>query len=51
VGLTAEYEAGTILVNMAGAGAMLATVLCDPTLLGKVRYSVKLTLPDLVKVA
>jgi CheY-like chemotaxis protein/predicted regulator of Ras-like GTPase activity (Roadblock/LC7/MglB family) len=51
VGLTAEYEAGTILVNMAGAGAMLATVLCDPTLLGKVRYYVKKTLPDLLKVA
>ena len=51
VGLIAEYEAGLILVNMAGSGAMLATVLCDPALLGKVRYYVKMTLPDLLKVA
>ena len=51
VGLIAEYEGGLILVNMAGAGAMLATVLCDPTLLGKVRYYVKMALPDLLKVA
>jgi predicted regulator of Ras-like GTPase activity (Roadblock/LC7/MglB family) len=51
VGLIAEYEAGLILVNMAGAGAMLATVLCDPALLGKVRYYVKKILPDLLKVA
>ena len=51
VGVSAEYEGGLILVNMAGAGAMLATVLCDPALLGKVRYYVKMTLPDLLKVA
>jgi len=51
VGLIAEYEGGLILVNVAGAGAMLATVLCDPTLLGKVRYYVKMALPDLLKVA
>jgi hypothetical protein len=51
VGLIAEYEGGLILVNMAGAGAILATVLCDPTLLGKVRYYVKMALPELLKVA
>jgi CheY-like chemotaxis protein/predicted regulator of Ras-like GTPase activity (Roadblock/LC7/MglB family) len=50
-GLTAEFEAGTVLVNVAGPGAMLVTVLGDPTLLGKVRYCVKKTLPDLLKVA
>ena len=51
VSLVAEYESGLVLVNMAGSGAMLATVLCDPTLLGRVRYYVKKTLPDLLKVA
>ena len=34
-----EYEAGMVLVNAAGPGAMLATVLCDPAMLGKIRYS------------
>jgi predicted regulator of Ras-like GTPase activity (Roadblock/LC7/MglB family) len=51
VGLIAEYEAGLILVNMAGSGAMLATVLCDPALLDEVRPSVKKTLSDLLQVA
>jgi len=51
VGVIAEYDGGLILVNMAGAGAMLATVLCDPTSLGKVRCYVKMALPDLLKVA
>jgi CheY-like chemotaxis protein/predicted regulator of Ras-like GTPase activity (Roadblock/LC7/MglB family) len=51
VSLIAEYESGLVLVNSAGAGAMLATVLCDPTLLGRVRYHVKQTLPDLAKIA
>lgn len=51
VGLIAEYEAGLVLVNSAGAGTLLATVLGDPTVLGRVRYHVKQTLPDLLKVA
>jgi len=51
VSLIAEYESGLVLVNSAGGGAMLATVLCDPTLLGRVRYHVKQTLPDLAKIA
>ena len=51
VGLIAEYEAGLIVVNMAGSGAMLATVLCDPALLDNVRDSVKKTLSDLLNVA
>ena len=51
VGLIAEYEAGLILVNMAGSGAMLATVLCDPAVLDRARQDVKKTLSDLLKVA
>ena len=51
VGLIAEYEAGLILVNMAGSGAMLATVLRDPAELDGARDSVKKTLSDLLKVA
>jgi len=45
-----EYDAGLVLVNAVGPCAMLATVLCDPALLGKVRYYVKKTLPDLQRV-
>jgi predicted regulator of Ras-like GTPase activity (Roadblock/LC7/MglB family) len=51
VGLIAEYEAGLILVNMAGSGAMLATVLCDPAVLDRARDVVKKTLSDLLTVA
>jgi CheY-like chemotaxis protein len=51
VSLIAEYESGLVLVNDAGGGAMLATVLCDPTLLGRVRYHVEQMLPDLAKIA
>jgi predicted regulator of Ras-like GTPase activity (Roadblock/LC7/MglB family) len=51
VGLIAEYEAGLILVNMAGSGVMLATVLCDPAVLDRVRRDVKKTLSDLLTVA
>ena len=50
VGLIAEYEAGLILVNMAGPGAMLATVLRDPAVLDRARQDVKETLSDLLKV-
>jgi CheY-like chemotaxis protein/predicted regulator of Ras-like GTPase activity (Roadblock/LC7/MglB family) len=51
VSVIAEYESGLMLVNRAGEGAMLATVLCDPTVLGRVRYHVKQTLPELSKIA
>jgi predicted regulator of Ras-like GTPase activity (Roadblock/LC7/MglB family) len=51
VGLIAEYEAGLILVNMADAGTMLATVLSDPTVLDRARHDVKKTLSDLLDVA
>jgi predicted regulator of Ras-like GTPase activity (Roadblock/LC7/MglB family) len=51
VGLMAEYEAGLILVNMAGSGTMLATVLSDPTVLDRARHDVKKTLSDLLNAA
>ena len=51
VGLIAEYEAGLILVNRAGSGAMLATVLCDPAVLDRARHDVKKTLSDLLTLA
>jgi predicted regulator of Ras-like GTPase activity (Roadblock/LC7/MglB family) len=50
VGLIAEYEAGLILVNTAGSGTMLATVLCDPAVLDRARDVVKKTLSDLLTV-
>lgn len=47
--LILEYDAGVVLLNAIGAGAMLAVVLGDPAVLGKVRYHVKKALPDLVR--
>jgi CheY-like chemotaxis protein len=44
-----EYDGGVVLLNAVGAGAMLAVVLDDPAVLGKVRYHVKKALPDLVR--
>jgi len=44
-----EYDAGVVLLNGVGDGAMLAVVLGDPAVLGKVRYHVKKALPDLVR--
>ena len=44
-----EYEAGVVLLNAVGESAMLAVVLGDPAVLGKVRYHVKKALPDLVR--
>lgn len=44
-----EYDAGVVLLNAVGEGAMLAIVLGDPAVLGKVRYHVKKALPDLVR--
>lgn len=51
VGLIAEYESGLVLVNMAGSGTMLATVLGDPAVLDRARHDVKKTLSDLLNVA
>lgn len=47
--LILEYDAGVVLLNAVGDGAMLAVVLGDPAVLGKVRYHVKKALPDLVR--
>ena len=47
--LILEFEGGIVLLHAVGAGAMLAVVLSDPTVLGKVRYSVKRALPDLLR--
>lgn len=44
-----EYDAGVVLLNAVGEGAMLAIVLGDPAVLGKVRYHVKKALPDLIR--
>jgi len=47
--LILEYDAGVVLLNAVGEGAMLAIVLGDPAVLGKVRYHVKKALPDLIR--
>ena len=47
--LILEYNSGVVLLNAVGAGAMLAVVLGDPAVLGKVRYHVKKALPDLAR--
>jgi twitching motility two-component system response regulator PilG len=47
--LILEYDAGVVLLNAVGDGAMLAVVLGDPAVLGKVRYHVKKALPGLVE--
>jgi CheY-like chemotaxis protein/predicted regulator of Ras-like GTPase activity (Roadblock/LC7/MglB family) len=47
--LILEYDGGVVLLNSVGVGAMLAVVLDDPAVLGKVRYHVKKALPDLVR--
>ena len=44
-----EYDGGVVLLNAVGPRAMLAVVLDDPAVLGKVRYHVKKALPDLVR--
>jgi predicted regulator of Ras-like GTPase activity (Roadblock/LC7/MglB family) len=45
--VTIECDAGVILVNAVGPAAMLATVVSDPAVHGKVRVAVKRVLPDL----
>jgi CheY-like chemotaxis protein/predicted regulator of Ras-like GTPase activity (Roadblock/LC7/MglB family) len=42
-----DYETGMLLLHAAGPSALLAVVLKDPTALGKVRYYVKKSLPEL----
>jgi predicted regulator of Ras-like GTPase activity (Roadblock/LC7/MglB family) len=46
-GLSVECDAGLILVNAVGASALLVTVVSDPAVHSKARYSVKRALPDL----
>ncbi|MGH7278494.1 MAG: response regulator [Candidatus Rokuibacteriota bacterium] len=48
-GAMLEYERGTVLLHGAGARALLAVVVSDPSALGKVRYSVKKLLVGLEK--
>lgn len=44
-----DYEAGMLLLHTAGPSAILAVVLRDPTALGKVRYYIKKSLPELLR--
>jgi CheY-like chemotaxis protein len=44
-----ECEAGVVLLHAVGASALLAVVLDDLTVLGKVRYHVRRTLPELLR--
>ena len=44
-----DYEAGMLLLHATGPSAILAVVLRDPTALGKVRYYVKKSLPELLR--
>ena len=48
--LILEYDSGVVLLNGVGPGAMLALVLRDPAVLGKVRYYVKKALSELLEV-
>jgi len=47
--LVLEYEGGIVLLHAVGPSAMLAVVLHDATVVGKVRYSVKRALPELLR--
>ena len=44
-----ESQGGVVLLHAVGPTSMLAVVLNDPTALGKVRYSIKRALPDLLR--
>jgi len=49
VGTILEYEAGTVLLHSVGSTALLAVLVNDPGALGKVRYYVRKTVPELVR--
>jgi len=49
VGTILEYEAGTVLLHSVGSTALLAVLVDDPGALGKVRYYVRKTVPELVR--
>lgn len=50
-GVILEYDGGTVLLQSAGPAAMVGIVLRDSMALGKVRYTLKKTLPDLIRTA
>jgi CheY-like chemotaxis protein/predicted regulator of Ras-like GTPase activity (Roadblock/LC7/MglB family) len=50
LGMILEYEGGMVLLHGVGPSALLVIVLRDPAALGKVRYYVKKTLPELMQV-
>jgi CheY-like chemotaxis protein len=49
VGTILEYEAGTLLLHGVGSSALLAVLVSDQGALGKVRYYVRKTVPELVR--
>jgi CheY-like chemotaxis protein len=46
-GMILEYERGVVVVRAVGATRLLAILLSDPAYLGKVRYLVKRSLPEI----
>jgi CheY-like chemotaxis protein len=48
--LILESEGGIVLFHTVGPSALLAVVLSDATVLGKLRYSIKRALPELLRV-
>ena len=48
-GVILEFERGMVLLHSVGSAALLGVVLQDVTALGKLRYSVKKALPELIR--
>jgi hypothetical protein len=48
-GMMLEYERGMVVIYGVGAGALLAIGLTEPSVLGKVRYYAKKSLPELLQ--
>jgi predicted regulator of Ras-like GTPase activity (Roadblock/LC7/MglB family) len=48
-GMMLEYERGMVVIYGVGAGALLAIALTEPSVLGKVRYYAKKSLPELMQ--
>jgi CheY-like chemotaxis protein/predicted regulator of Ras-like GTPase activity (Roadblock/LC7/MglB family) len=48
-GMMLEYERGMVVIYGVGAGALLAIALTEPSVLGKVRYYAKKSLPELLQ--
>ena len=49
VGTILEYEGGTLLLHGVGPSALLAVLVADQGALGKVRYYVRKTVPELAR--